>query len=52
MSPPPALSEETCIDKKRKHEELVSLSTSAQRTAAGEAPVLEEDVELFDFMAS
>jgi hypothetical protein len=47
-SPPPALSEETCIDKKRKCEELVSSSTSAQRTVADEAPVQEEDDELFD----
>jgi hypothetical protein len=52
MSPPPALSEETCIDKKRKHEELASLSTSAPKTATGEAPTREEDVELFDLMAS
>jgi hypothetical protein len=52
-SPPPALSEDTCVDKKRKHvEELTSLSTSVQRTTAGEAPVQEEDLELFDFMAS
>jgi hypothetical protein len=51
-SPPPALSEETCIDKKRKCEDLASSSTSAQRTVASEAPVQEEDVELFDFMAS
>jgi hypothetical protein len=52
-SPPPALSKDTCVDKKWKHvEELASLSTSIQRTAAGEAPVQEEDLELFDFMAS
>jgi hypothetical protein len=50
-SPPPALSEETCIDKKRKSEELASSSTSTQKTVAGEAPVQEEDVELFNFMA-
>jgi hypothetical protein len=51
--PPPALSEDTCVDKKRKRvEELASLSTSIQRTAAGEAPIQEEDLELFDFMAS
>jgi hypothetical protein len=53
MSPPPALSEDTCVDKKRKHvKELASSSTSIQRTAAGEAPVQEDDLELFDFMAS
>jgi hypothetical protein len=52
-SPPPALSEDTCVDKKRKRvEELASSSTSIQRTAAGEAHVQEEDLELFDFMAS
>jgi hypothetical protein len=51
--PPPALSEDTGIDKKRKRvNELVSSSTSAQRTAADEAPVLKEDVEFFDLMAS
>jgi hypothetical protein len=53
MSPPPALSEDTCVDKKRKHvEELASSSTSIQRTAVGEAPIREDDLELFDFMAS
>jgi hypothetical protein len=52
-SPPPALSKDTCVDKKRKRvEELASSSTSIQRTTAGEAPVREEDLELFDFMAS
>jgi hypothetical protein len=53
MSPPPALSEDLAVDKKRKRaEELASLSTSIQRTAAGEALVQEDDLELFDFMAS
>jgi hypothetical protein len=52
-SPPPALSEDFVIDKKRKRvEELASSSTSIQRTAAGEALVQEDDLELFDFMAS
>jgi hypothetical protein len=52
-SPPPALSEDTGIDKKRKRvDEFASSSTSAQRTAADEAPILEEDVEFFDLMAS
>jgi hypothetical protein len=52
-SPPPALFEDTCVDRKRKRvEELASLSTPIQRTAAGEAPVREDDLELFDFMAS
>jgi hypothetical protein len=52
-SPPPALSEDIGVDKKRKRvDEFASLSTSAQRTAADEAPVLEEGVEFFDLMAS
>jgi hypothetical protein len=52
-SPPPALSKDTGIDKKRKRvDELASSSTSTQRTTADEAPVLEEDVEFFDLMAS
>jgi hypothetical protein len=52
-SPPPALSEDTGIDKKRKHvDEFASSSTSAQRTAADKAPILEGDVEFFDLMAS
>jgi hypothetical protein len=52
-SPPPVLSEDTGADKKRKCvDELTSSSTSVQRTAANEAPVLEEDVEFFDLIAS
>jgi hypothetical protein len=52
-SPPPALSEDTCVDKKRNRvEELASLNTSVQRATLGETPVQEEDLELFDFMAS
>jgi hypothetical protein len=52
-SPPPALSEDTGANKKRKCvDELTSLSTFVQRTAANEAPVLEEDVEFFDLMVS
>jgi hypothetical protein len=52
-SPPPTLSEDTGVDKKIKRvDELTSSSTSVQRTAANEAPVLEEDVEFFDLMAS
>jgi hypothetical protein len=40
MSPPPTLSEDLGVDKKRKRvEELASSSTSTQRTVAGEAPV-------------
>jgi hypothetical protein len=52
-SPPPALSEDTGIDKKRKRvDEFASSSTSTERTAADEAPTLEEDVEFFDLMGS
>jgi hypothetical protein len=52
-SPPPTLSKDTCADKKRKRvDEFTSSSTSVQRTAANEAPVLEEGVEFFDLMAS
>jgi hypothetical protein len=52
-SPPPTLCEDMGVDKKRKRvDEFASSSTSAQRTAADEAPVLEEDVEFFDLMAS
>jgi hypothetical protein len=52
--PPPALSEDLGVDKKRKRvEELASSSTSIQRTVAGEAPVLEGGgVELFDLLDS
>jgi hypothetical protein len=48
-SPPPANSEEPSLDKKRKRDELLSLSTSAPRSAAGEpsAPNPSE-VEIFD----
>jgi hypothetical protein len=52
-SPPPALSEDTGVDKKRKRvNDFTSLSTSLQRTAADKAPVLEEDIEYFDLLAS
>jgi hypothetical protein len=53
MSPPPALSEDTGVDKKRKRiDEATSLSTYAQKAAAAGAPDLEEGVEFFDLMAS
>jgi hypothetical protein len=52
-SPPPALSEDTGVDKKRKHvDEFASSSSSLQRTAAEKAPVLVEDIEYFDLLAS
>jgi hypothetical protein len=42
-SPPPALSEDLGLDKKRKRvEELLSLSTSAHKSVAGEASALED----------
>jgi hypothetical protein len=53
MSPPPALSEDLGVDKKRKRvEEFASSSTSAQRIVAGEAPGLEGGVELFNLLDS
>jgi hypothetical protein len=52
-SPPPALSEDLGVDKKRKHaEEITSSSASAHETVAGEASAPEDDIELFDFMDS
>jgi hypothetical protein len=48
-SPPPALVEDAGIDKKRKHvDEIASLSSAV----AGKAPVLVEDMEYFDLLAS
>jgi hypothetical protein len=52
-SPPPALSEDLSLDKKRKRmTELLSSSTSAHKNVTGEASVLEEDEELFDTLHS
>jgi hypothetical protein len=52
-SPPPALSEDLGMDKKRKRvKEFASSSTSAQRIVAEEAPSLEGGVELFDLLDS
>jgi hypothetical protein len=52
-SPPPALSKDLVVDKKRKRvKELASSSTSVQRTTTGETLVQEDDLELFDYMAS
>jgi hypothetical protein len=52
-SPPPAFSEDTGVDKKRKRvDDFASSSSSLQRTAADKAPVLEEDIEYFDLLAS
>jgi hypothetical protein len=53
MSPPPALSQDCGVDKKRKRAtELLSLSTSAHTTVIGETSAPEDDVELFDLMNS
>jgi hypothetical protein len=52
-SPPPALSEDCGVDKKRKRAtELLSLSTSAHMTVIGETSTPEGDVELFNLMDS
>jgi hypothetical protein len=52
-SPPPALSEDTGADKKRKRlDDFTSSRTSLQRTAADKAPILEEDIEYFDLLTS
>jgi hypothetical protein len=53
MSPPPALSGDIGVDRKRKHvEEFASSSASAHKTVAGETSAPEDDVELFDLMDS
>jgi hypothetical protein len=52
-SPPPALSEDLGIDKKRKRvEKFTSSSASAHKTVARETSAPEDDVELFDLMDS
>jgi hypothetical protein len=52
-SPPPALSEDLVVDKKRKRvEEFASSSASAPKTMAGESFEPEDGGELFDFMDS
>jgi hypothetical protein len=52
-SPPPALSKDLVIDKKRKHvEEFASSSASAHKTVAGETLNIEDDEELFDALDS
>jgi hypothetical protein len=52
-SPPPTVSEDTGVDKKRKRiDKFASLSSSLQRTAADKAPILIEDIEYFDLLAS
>jgi hypothetical protein len=52
-SPPPALSEDLGLDKKRERvKELLSSSTSAHKYVAGEAYALENEEELFDALDS
>jgi hypothetical protein len=52
-SPPPALSKDLVVDKKRKCvEEFASSSASAHKTVAGETLVLEDEQELFDTLDS
>jgi hypothetical protein len=48
-SPPPALDEDVGVDKKRKCVDKIASSSSA---AVGKAPVLAEDMEYFDMLAS
>jgi hypothetical protein len=51
--PPPAISEDLVVDKKRKHiEEFASSSASAPKTMAGESFEPEDGGELFNFMDS
>jgi hypothetical protein len=48
-SPPPALSEDLGVDKKRKRvEDFASSSASAHKTVDGEALGLEDEQEIFD----
>jgi hypothetical protein len=52
-SPPPALSKDLGLDKKRKRmKELLSSSTTAHKNVAGEASALEDEEELFDALDS
>jgi hypothetical protein len=52
-SPPPALSEDLSLDKKRKCvEELTSSSASTHKNVVGEASALEDEEELFDALDS
>jgi hypothetical protein len=52
-SPPPALSEDRGVDKKRKRvAEVLSSSTTAHTTVIGETSVPEREVELFDLLDS
>jgi hypothetical protein len=48
-SPPPVLAEDAGVDKKRKRVDEIASSSS---TTANKAPVLAEDMEYFDLLAS
>jgi hypothetical protein len=53
LAPAPALSEDLGLDKKRKRvEELASLSASGHKNVAEEASALEDEEELFDALDS
>jgi hypothetical protein len=53
MSPPPTLSQDLVVDRKRKRvKEFASSSASAPKTVAGESSVPENGGELFDIMDS
>jgi hypothetical protein len=53
MLPPPAHSKDPSLDRKRKRvEELVSLSTSASKAAVGEPSTPNDDIEIFDLLDS
>jgi hypothetical protein len=53
MSPPPALSEDIVVNKKRKRvEEIASSNASTPNTVAGESFEPEDGGELFDYMDS
>jgi hypothetical protein len=53
MSPPPALSEDLGVDRKRKHvKEFAYSSASTHKTVAGETLDIEDDEELFDALDS
>jgi hypothetical protein len=53
MSPPPALSEDLSVDKKRKRvKELASSSASTHKIVTGETFALEDELEIFDALDS
>jgi hypothetical protein len=51
--PPPALSEDLVVDKKRKRiENFASSSASTHKAVVRETPTPEDDLEIFDLMDS